>query len=185
MPYKDKEKKRENNRNYYEQNKQDYYYKCIVCGKDKYVTYITPSRRSNRCVSCALKSRKFKSGKDSHKWKGGRIIGSDGYVLIYIEPESPYSQMVRKGTHYVPEHRLIMAQYNNRCLETNEHVHHLNGIKGDNRIDNLQLMSQQDHNTLQSLCSNCNLRKEIRLLHWQIKEQQGQIRLLIDKLVEV
>lgn len=155
---------------------------CPNCGSMRYVT--EPIGHDRLCRSCSMKKRKFKHGENNACWKGGKWKEHTGYVLVYISPESPYYAMARKNSH-IQEHRLIVAQHLGRCLALNEHVHHINGIKDDNRIENLKLMSQREHNEITRLCSECNLRKEIRLLRWQIKEQSEQIRLLTSKLLGV
>ena len=48
----------------------------------------------------------------------------------------------RKG---MAEHRLVIEEYFERKLKSNEHVHHINGGKRDNRLENLVVMSAQAH----------------------------------------
>jgi HNH endonuclease len=50
-----------------------------------------------------------------------------------------------KGRHWELEHRLVMAEKLGRELSTDEHVHHINGDKQDNRPDNLAIMTQSEH----------------------------------------
>lgn len=59
----------------------------------------------------------------------------------------PYKQIDRDGKHY-NEHRYIMEQHLGRKLKRNEYVHHINGNKRDNRLENLQIMSPAEHNDL-------------------------------------
>ena len=87
----------------------------------------------------------FKKGRDSSgekhsQWKGGRKTSSMGYILIH-SPDHPY-----RGKHkYVMEHRLVMEQYLKRYLKPSEKVHHKNGIRNDNRIENLEIVATQPH----------------------------------------
>lgn len=76
-------------------------------------------------------------GEKHPRWKGGRIYdGSKGYVRVY-SPDHPF----KSKTGYVSEHRLVMEKSIGRYLNSKEVVHHKNGIKDDNRIENLLLFS--------------------------------------------
>jgi hypothetical protein len=70
-------------------------------------------------------------------------LDQHGYVMVW-EPEHPNRTM--KGWQY--EHRLVAETAVGRYLRSDEHVHHVNGIKNDNRIENLDVMDGNDHAVL-------------------------------------
>lgn len=79
-------------------------------------------------------------GSENPRWKGGSQITDSGYRLVWM-PEHPHA---RKGR--VREHRLVMEQHLGRILNPAEVVHHRNGNKSDNRLENLELIaSNADH----------------------------------------
>lgn len=76
----------------------------------------------------------------NYNWKGG-CVRRGGYILVRIEGHPRGSP---RG-HYVREHALVMEQQLGRYLKPNEVVHHINGRKDDNRIENLQLLTNAEH----------------------------------------
>ena len=83
-----------------------------------------------------------KLGNKNPMWTGGKII-KGGYVLI-----KNLSHPCKDGKGYIKEHRLVMEKYLKRFLRKDELVHHLNGVKNDNRLENLQLISSTEHASL-------------------------------------
>lgn len=89
-----------------------------------------------------------KRGKASPNFKGFWM--SNGYRYASLDALSPAAraiaeQMVATGHRAVPEHRLIMAMKLDRPLLRSEVVHHRNGIKSDNRPENLEALDNSTH----------------------------------------
>lgn len=86
-------------------------------------------------------------------WKGGRHT-YNGYVSVILDSSSPFTSM-RNIHGYVLEHRLVVAKELGRSLESYETVHHVNGVKDDNSIDNLQLRSGNHGKGVIHRCVDC------------------------------
>lgn len=75
------------------------------------------------------------------RWKGGEITRTDGYILIRLG-SFPRGH---KGKKYDLKHRIVIEQHIGRRLLRSEIVHHLNGDKKDNRVENLEIITQAEH----------------------------------------
>jgi len=129
---------------------------CIDCGKT------LARRRNKRCIVCAIAARK--AGKCGN-WKGGKYRTNQGYIY-----KKAHGHPNTDRNNYVFEHRLVMEKHLGRYLTKKEMVHHINGKKDDNRLENLKLFQNQqehaDHHWIEMrskkyCCPHCN--NEFRL----------------------
>lgn len=94
------------------------------------------------------------TGARHYNWSGGRTKHPSGYWQVRLSPDDPlFSMANRAGT--VMEHRLVMARSLGRPLERRESVHHINGDRMDNRIENLQLRKGQHGHGHAYRCLDC------------------------------
>jgi len=96
------------------------------------------------------------SGENNYNWKGG-ISYNSGYRYI-LKPDHPFCNARKQ----VREHRLVMEKYLGRYLDFNELVHHINGNKLDNRIENLRIVSLGEHNKIHPRISGERLSKILK-----------------------
>ena|SRR5690606_29412701 len=80
------------------------------------------------------------AGENHHMWKGGRVGKGDDYIGIWM-PEHPRAD----HQNYVYEHTLVIEKHLGRLPGKGEVVHHINGDKHDNRIENLYLCNISEH----------------------------------------
>ncbi len=132
------------------------YTQCPDCKKERWVRLRGRPNMTGRCIACGdrtaekrlVMSKACKGrfiGSKHPKWRGGRTENK-GYICIKILPTDFFWPMAVDG--YVREHRLVMAKSLGRLLHSWEVVHHKNGIKDDNRIENLELLSSNQQHTV-------------------------------------
>jgi len=174
---------------------------CLDCDKERWVGLRKGQPQSIRCPACAnkelgkrpeflqhlSKKGKLQRGDKAPNYRGGRHKDKLGYIHIYLYPDDFFYPMARKNG-YVFEHRLVMAKHLGRCLLSWEIVHHKNGKlndsgEKDDRIENLQLVSDDRHKQLSILERKIDkllenqrkLQAEIRLLRWENKELRERV----------
>jgi len=119
----------------------------VVCVCGNTGTIAGTDLRSGRSQGCGcLKKRGgWKSsykGDKHHCWSGGRSIDRKGYVhLCRSLVRELYPDAVITTNKGMFEHRAVMSHFLKRKLLSNETVHHKNGNRADNRIENLELRS--------------------------------------------
>jgi hypothetical protein len=104
------------------------------------------------------------SGPEHPRWAGGVSRNGAGYVWDSVEPDDPLYEMgydvPGRRRRQVLQHRLVLARHLGRPLSPDEHVHHINRNRADNRLENLQLLSREEH----------------AIVHWEERRRGEQVR---------
>ena len=95
-------------------------------------------------------------GSANPTWKGGRKVNHQGYIQIWV----PQGYPGRPKSGYMMEHRVVMQEHLGRALDRLEWVHHKNGIKDDNRIENLMIVTHARPTGLVT-CPSCQHQFEV------------------------
>lgn len=105
---------------------------CEHCGE--MITRRIKDRQRFCSGRCAMLHRGAKPGGRAFP-VGSRRLNGTGYWLIKVSKD--YQGRTYKG--WAPEHRLVLEKHLGRIVEKGEHIHHKNGVRDDNRLENLEL----------------------------------------------
>lgn len=162
---------------------------CAACGKLVKIYPSNAGRYRSERTFCSVDCRRSVVVGPEHPQYKGRYPNKQGYIKIRGDRvPAAYRSMCVRGDS-VLEHRLIMATHLGRPLEHWEVVHHKNGVKDDNRIDNLELLGNHEHAGVSAVehrhiatlrrsnkdleAENAALRAQIVTLEARIRELEG------------
>ena len=104
------------------------------CGSSNIVqTYDLVNGKVRSCGCLRKDMLKEERRNKNRNWKGGRKVDK-GYILVRA-PSHPNAA----SNGYVCEHIKVMSEILGRPLDTHECIHHKNGLRQDNREENLEL----------------------------------------------
>lgn len=138
---------------------------CPDCGQRRYVQQgamnasLKKGTFTGRCYICRARVMGKLRGEESPCWKGGRRIDRQGYVLRTIQSDHPFFCMADIKNR-IMEHRLVMAEHLGRLLLKDEHIHHIDGNRLNNHIENLVLMSKPNHQRFEALLQHRKIQRE-------------------------
>lgn len=126
---------------------------CMECGAG--FEQVARKDRPKRFCDKACANRHTARNRATTK---GWTLTSKGYVAMRAQ-----GHPMADRTGYVMQHRLVVAEALGRDLLPSEVVHHINGVKDDNRLENLELLEKVTHDRLsgatpryQIVCPYCD-----------------------------
>ena len=97
----------------------------------------------------------WNKGKKPWNWTGKPVLASNGYVLVHVGKKHHLADV--RG--YAYEHRVVAEKKLGRRLRKREQVHHLNGRRADNSIDNIVVMKTILHHRVEHRRRDSRLRR--------------------------
>ena len=122
-----------------------------------------PLRSFSEAISLAAKRgrKRQQLGELNPRWRGGRSINKQGYIFVRINGKQ------------CPEHRVVLEKKLGRTLDSSEIGHHLNGVRDDNRPENLVALPRKRHSPITIVEPH---KVRIRELESQIYDLQKVLR---------
>lgn len=157
---------------------------CKRCNKQRWIRCTTVRYKretfTTLCSGCA------NAAENNPRWAGGKHIDAgNGYVKIRVFETDSYYDIIKsmvRCDNTILEHRLVMALDLQRALERWEHVHHINGKKSDNRIENLRLVTPEKHRAITDMQVEI---KHLRLENKRIRQENEELKELLSEYNEL
>lgn len=128
---------------------------CEVCSTRRIVRwYPNYTKETHLCRSCATsigntggkrsKEARANMSKVQRALGNGGVRIQSGYTQLIVDTPHP-RRRDRKNGKYVFEHILVIEEHIGRFLELHEIVHHIDGDKLNNSLNNLHVCSRSSH----------------------------------------